>query len=223
MISADMLPRLETQRRVAGTAAVVLVGIVYFVLIVVSLHFLHPDLSPISQPISQYAAAAYGFLMTSAFFALSLASFALVLGLARGVALSARSRFGLVLIGLWAVGIVIAMVFPLNPLGAPETISSAIHRSSGPVAFLSLTIGVFLVSRRFKYDDTWRSLYRPALLLSLLLAVAFVATFLSLGLFPESGVGGLSQRLFVASFVTWFLLVAARLRAVGVAQPRPNE
>jgi hypothetical protein len=49
------------------------------------LHFLRPDLNPISTPTSEYAVGPYGFLMTSAFFGMSLGSFALVIGLYRGV------------------------------------------------------------------------------------------------------------------------------------------
>ncbi len=214
MTSTNVLPSPQTSKQVARIAAVTLVGIAYFALIIVALHFLRPDLDPISQPTSQYAAGPYGFLMTSAFLSLSLASFALAFGLARALPQPARSRSGLALLGLWAVGVLIAMIFPLNEVGAAETVSSTIHRAAGPLTFISLTAGVMLVSWRFKHSDEWRPLYQPALILSLVIVAAFVATFLTLGLFPESGIGGLSQRILLATVVTWFLLTAVRLRTL---------
>ena len=84
---------------------------------------------------------------------------------------------------------------------------------NGPLTFLSLTAGAILVSRRFKHDETWRPFHRTALILSLVLLAAFIGTFLSIA--TESGFAGLAQRIYLATFVTWFLLTAARLRSVG--------
>ncbi len=56
--------------------ALALMGIAYFVIVIVSLHFLRPDLNPISHPTSEYAVGPYGFLMT-----ITLFLFALSLGM----------------------------------------------------------------------------------------------------------------------------------------------
>ena len=199
---------------------VALVGIAYFALIIVALHFLRPDLNPLSTPTSEYAVGPYGFLMTSAFFSMSLASFALVIGLYQGVSQGARSRFGLALLGIWAVGVLIAMIFPIDPEGAPPTTSGTIHGINGPLAFLSLTAGTILVSRRFKQDEKWRPLHRTALILSLVMLAVFIATFVNIA--TGSGFAGLCQRIFLAAFVTWFFLTATRLRSIatGSVQPR---
>jgi bacteriorhodopsin len=112
------------------------------------------------------------------------------------------------------------MSFPIDPEGAPQTLSGTIHRINGPLAFLSLTAGTILVSRRFKQDGLWRPFHRPALILSLLMLAVFVATFLNIA--TGSGLAGLCQRIFLAVFVTWFVLTAARLRsfATGSVSPR---
>ena len=81
MASTDLSPSLHTRQQVARAATIALVGAAYFVVIIVVLHFLRPDLNPIRRPTSEYALGQYGFLMTSAFFSMSLASFALVIGL----------------------------------------------------------------------------------------------------------------------------------------------
>jgi hypothetical protein len=151
--------------------------------------------------------------MTSAFFSMSLGSFALVIGLYRAVSQRARSGIGLGLLGIWAVGALIAMSFPIDAEGAPQTISGTIHRINGPLGFLSLTAGTILVSRRFKQDRLWRPKHRTAVILSLVMLAAFIATFLSIA--TVSGFAGLCQRIYLVAFVTWFLLTAARLRAIS--------
>jgi hypothetical protein len=200
---------------VRATAIIALVGVTYFTLAIVILHFLRPDHDPIRLPTSMYAVGPYGFLMTSAFLSMGLASFALVAGLYQGVSSSARSRIGLGLLGAWAVGVLIAMTFPIDLPGAPRTISGTIHRTNGPLAFLCVTAGTILVSRRFKHDAKWRSCYRPALTLSAVMLAAFVGGGLSIA--AETGLAGLAQRIDLVALVAWMLMTAAHLRSVALA------
>ena len=138
-----------------------LIGIAYFVAVIVTLHFLRPDLNPISRPTSEYAVGQYGFLMTTAFLSMSVASLSLVIGLYKGIPHSARSRIGLMLLGVWVVGVLVAMSFPINPEGTTQTTTGIIHRINGPLTFLSLTIGTILVSKSFSRDKNWRPFIVP--------------------------------------------------------------
>jgi hypothetical membrane protein len=149
--------------------------------------------------------------MTTAFFSMSVASFALALGLYRSVPASIQSRIGLALLVAWATGVMIAMIFPMDARGAAPTISGTIHRTAGPLTFLSLTAGMILLSLAFRRDDKWRPINRTALTLSLVMLAAFVATFLSFA--TDSGTVGIAQRIALATAVTWMLLVAVRVRA----------
>jgi bacteriorhodopsin len=214
MASTHLSPSLQARKQVAGIATVAIAAIAYFVVIIVALHVLRPDLNPTSRPTSEYAVGPYGLLMTSAFFSMSLASWALVIALYEGVSQPARSRLGLGLLGLWAVGILIAMIFPIDAEGTPQTMPGAIHRINGPLAFLSLTVSMILVSRRFKQDEQWRPLHRPALILSLIMLVEFLGVPLAIA--TESGFAGLAQRIYLVTFVTWFLLTATRLRTAAL-------
>jgi hypothetical protein len=203
----------HTTRYLARIATSVIAGVAYFSLMIVALHALRPDLNAISQPTSQYAVGPFGWLMTSAFFGMSLASFALVLGLSLGVPEAVRSRLGLGLLSLWAVGVLIAMIFPLNPIGTPATLSSTVHRIAGPPTFLCLTVGMILVSSRFQRDEKWAPIYRTALTLSLITLVAFITTFVTFA--TGSALFGLVQRITLATAVTWMLLTATHLRTVA--------
>jgi hypothetical protein len=213
MSSTNLSPSMRTRTQLARMTTVATVGIAYFTLIIVALHFLRPDLNPLSRPTSEYAVGPYGFLMNSAFFSMSLVSFALVIGLYQEVSQPARSRIGLALLGVWGVGVLIAMIFPIDPEGAPQTISGTIHGINGPLAFLSLTAGTILVSRRFNQDGKWRPIHRTALILSLVMLAVFIATFVNIA--TESGFAGLCQRIFLAALVTWFILTVTRLRSIA--------
>ena len=221
MASTNLSPSLRTRTQLARIATVAIVGVAYFVVIIVVLHFLRPDLNPIRRPTSEYAVGPYGFLMTSAFFSMSLASFALVIGLHQGISQRARSQVGLGLLGIWGVGVLIAMTFPIDVEGAPQTISGTIHGINGRLAFLSLTAGAIMVSRRFKQDERWRPFHRTAVLLSLVMLAAFIATFVNLA--TGAGFAGLGQRIFLAAFATWFFLTATRLRSIATGSVPPRQ
>ena len=213
MVSTTLSPSRPTTKQVATFATVTMVGAAYFALIIIALHFIRSDLNPISWPTSAYAVGPNSFLMTSAFFSMGLASFALVVALHRALPGQARSRIGLVLLGAWAIGVLIAMIFPMDADGAPETLSGMIHQSTGPLTFLTLTLGMILLSWRFRQDAKWRPLYRTALALSLVMLVAFLATFI--GFVTGAGFLGLTQRIALATAVTWMLLTAVHLRSLA--------
>lgn len=206
--------RVMGTRQLAGIATITIVGAIYFAGIIVALHFVRADYDPVAVTTSHYAVGPYGFLMTSAFFSMSLASLALVVGLYLAMSPQTRSRFGLGLMAMWGLGVLVAMVFPIDPEGAPQTISGTIHRVNGPIAFLSVTAGTILVSLRSRQDERWRPISWPALALSVVMLAAFVGTFLSLQ--TESGLGGLTHRIQLAALVTWMLLMAVRLRSVAL-------
>lgn len=218
MSSTSLALGLVPSKRLTRVATAALVGIAYFVAAIVALHFLRSADDPIRQPTSEYAVGPYGYLMTSAFLSLSLASLALVIGLYQGVIPQARSRIGLGLLGIWVVGVLIAMIFPIDLEGAPQTMSGTIHRINGPLTFLSLCFGAMFVSRCFARDGHWRSLHRFAFILSVVMLTAFILVGLNIA--TGSGFVGLFQRVVLATFVTWFVLVAMRLRAVATKLER---
>jgi hypothetical protein len=203
-------------RTVTRSANLAMIGVTYFALVIIALHFLRPDYNPIAQPTSDYAVGPYAFLMTTAFFSMSVACWALLIALGQGLPPVARSRAGLILLSVWAVGVVIAMTFPTDLDGAPPTLAGRIHQTNGPLIFFSLAVGAVLISRRFKHAEQWRSIYRLALSLSLLMLAGFVVTGAAIG--SGAGFGGLAQRTLLVTFLAWFYLTAARLRATA-AEP----
>jgi len=193
------------------TSTIALICIAYFAFAIVALHFLRPDLNPLSRPTSEYAVGEYGFLMSTAFFSMSVASFSLLIGLYKGISKPAQSRIGLILLGIWGTGVLVAMMFPINREGTDLTTVNIIHRTNGPLIFLCLSVGAVLISRRVRLDDKWQSFYRTALTLSLIMLALFFITGANIA--AKSGFEGLCQRTFLLVFVTWFISMNLHLRS----------
>jgi hypothetical protein len=191
-------------------ATVAIVGTAVFVVLIAALHFLSPDISPIERPTSEYAVGPFGYLMTSAFVAMSASTWALIIGLRRDLSKPAQSRLGLGLLGVWGIGLLVAATFPIDLDGAPQTLAGTIHAINGPLIFLSLIVGTNLVSRRFKQDVKWRPIHRFESVLALIMIPEFVAGGLAAA--RETG-AGFAQRILVVTFATWFALAALQLRA----------
>lgn len=219
MVSHAYTFDMPTSTYVARLATVALVAIAYFVAIIVLLHFVRTDRDPISQTTSEYAVGDHGYLMASAFLSMSVACVALLIGLYSRLSSSARPRVGFALLGVWSVGVLIAMIFPIDVDGAAQTTTGTIHRINGQLIFLSLTAAVILISHRFKNDESWRPFHRVAQYLSLIMLAGAIATFLSS--VTDAGITGLGQRVVLVVFVTWFVLTALHLRSLErSAEPR---
>ena len=189
------------------------IGICLFVILIIVLHFLPTGYNPLRRPTSEYAVGKYGFLMTFGFLGMSVGSFALVIGLYKGILKSARPKLGLILLIIWSIGVLIAMIFPIDPEGMLPTTTGKIHKANGPITFLSLTIGTILMSVGFKSDENWRSVSQPALRLSTIMLLIFIGVIVNFatGLKYE----GILQRLYLITFSVWFIIVTLHLRQIN--------
>ena len=187
-----------------------IIGVSLFVVLLVAMHFLNPDFDPIQRPTSEYAVGPFGYLMTTAFIALSAATWALVVGLRRDLAEPAQSRIGLAFLGIFGIGLLVAATFPIDLDGAPQTLAGTIHSINGPIAFLSMIVGTNLVSRKLKHDERWRPTHRLASVLALVMIPEFLAGGLTAA--RETG-AGIAQRVLIATFATWMVVIATRIRS----------
>jgi hypothetical protein len=102
-------------------------------------------------------------------------------------------------------------MFPTDIQGAPSTRSGEIHDVSFLVNIVGIMLSAVLVSFSFGGDLRWRPYQRTALVLALLLVIAFVLQFLTL----RRGMPyGYANRLFVSVLFGWLFGTAIRLRAV---------
>lgn len=215
MTSSNVAPGTPEDKRVAQLATITILGVVYFFVAVGGLHFLRPEIDPVKHVASYYAVGPYGFLMTAAFFAFGLSLFTLAVGLYQGVILSARSRSGLILLGVAGVGLVLSGIFPtdITPDNSPSTAVGVIHILSGVVAFLCLIVAALLWSRRFRQDNRWKSFESTSWGFAIAGLVAFIVFFSIIA--AQLSIGGLGERILIPLMLLWMLLTAIRLRSIA--------
>jgi hypothetical membrane protein len=174
---------------------IVFVCAAYYSIVGVALHVLEPEYDPRFRFMSEYVWGAYGWLMTSTFFVLGLATFAVAAGL-RDVHQSSRSaRFGFGLLAVGALFVCLAGVFK-------EFIP---HLAASAVAIPSIMMAAVLLSWSFRQAAGWQTIYRGALLI----ALGMLATFLAM--IAQVGMPGLQQRAFLFLFLLWLSIVVHRL------------
>jgi hypothetical membrane protein len=184
------------------TQRVVFVCAAYYVIVLIVLHILEPEFDPRFMFMSAYALGAYGWLMTTTFFVLGLAAFAVAAGL-RHVHQSSRSaRIGFGLLAVGALFICLAGVFK----------DSMPHLLASVVVFPSIVMAVLLLSWTFRQVAAWQPIY-PA---TFFIALGMLAMFFSM--VADVGMPGLQQRVFIFLFLLWLSIVVHRLvRVTGAA------
>lgn len=210
---------------IGGTAFIIFVMFVAF-------SFIQPELNPLYRFGSEYAAGRMGWLMKLAFFIWGASIFAFGLAMAKGLDPEARSRIGITLFMIAAIGIFLSGVFnsdlqvlnenpPPRWVEPPASDSEKMHIIGGLVAFLGMMPGAGLVSRRLRRAGRLHGAYRWLRYLSYVFPVTFVAF---VAVFAPRGLAGLGQRIFLAPLFGW-LLLAARGVATGVFSPdlRPRS
>jgi hypothetical protein len=185
---------------------------VYGAVALLLLHVLRPDYSPASHMISDYGVGPYGWIMQTVFLAMSGGCLTLLLGLARSGPSSVIARLALMLLAVAAIGVVVSAIFPTDLVGTPRTRAGEIHTFSFLVNVGSIFLATILLSVSFGSDTRWRTYQRTALILTSLIAIAFIVQFLTL----HRGMPyGLANRFFVAVLFAWFLATSIRLRTLA--------
>ena len=185
---------------------IVFVCVAYYVIVGMALHVLEPEYDPRYRFMSEYAWGKYGWLMTTTFFVLGLAAFAVAAGLreVHQSSWSARIGFGLLVVG--GLFVCLAGVFRGFPL----------HDAAGAVGLPGITMAALLLSWSFRRAPGWQAIYRATLFISL----GMLAGLLSI--LANIGMPGLQQRAFLFLFLLWLLVVVHRLVRVTQFEPAAN-
>jgi hypothetical membrane protein len=175
----------------------------YYIIVVIALHILESEFDPRFRFMSEYALSAHGWLMTTTFFVLGLATFAVAVALRSGQQSLKGARIGFGLLAVGALFVCLAGVFK----------DSIPHLLASVVVFPSIVMAVLLFSWSFRQAAGWRTIYRP----TLFIALGILALFLSM--VADVGMPGLQQRAFIFLFLLWLSIVIHRFVRVraGVA------
>lgn len=168
--------------------------------------------SLIRDNISELALGRYGFLQTAAFVLAGLGTLALAFVIRQLTKGSWGSRVGSLLVGVYGAGAILSAVFPTDRIDSGADLSSlsatgTIHIGVAFVSFLSVIVGMFVLSRTFAQERGWGSFWR--------LSVFFPAGALALIIVQQEGpLIGLLQRALVTVISAWLILVALRARSI---------
>ncbi|HQR94856.1 MAG TPA: DUF998 domain-containing protein [Sediminibacterium sp.] len=177
-------------------------GLLLFVIIVFALHFLRPDKNLLSCFVSEYAVGNYSWLMTIAFYDLTIASALLLSELMIKVKSSKTSKISL---SIFCLGILLTGIYPTDLAGNKPTTGGLIHGLAALIALLNLGISMIAWGISFKKNHVLKNLAMPSLIwgaISLMLLIIFIAS--------PIGFRGLTQRLLLACDISWLLLVCTK-------------
>lgn len=177
--------------------------------------FVRVGYDPIAHPISALALGPRGWIQQANFalLAISLAAFAVVLRtrLRDGVG----SLAGPATFGLMAIGVTIAGIFTMDPMGEPLTTVGRLHALGGFLFFPWMPVVLLLVARRFRRDDRFRSYFKYTVATALFCIATMIYFFSSVGVPGVSSrlsdLAGLIQRLQLVAFFAWMAVVGGRI------------
>jgi hypothetical membrane protein len=176
---------------------------------------------PLRHPVSSLALGDWGWTQSANFIVAGLLTLAFAVGLRLALRPQKGSTWGPLLVGVWAVGLLGAGIFPTDPVsnyppGTPDRLSEyswhgALHDLFSLPAFVALAVACFVLGRRFavRGERGWGTY-------STVTGVVFVVTFVlsSVGFGQTDGLvnfAGLLQRVAVTVGFGWLTLLAVRL------------
>ena len=161
----------HSQRWLAAGAAV---SVTYFAGVAIALEALRSDNNPLNVALSFYAHGPYGFWLNSAFLVLAAGTFALAFGLWPWFHRPGRLPVGLLLLGISGLGDTLAGLFnnDFPPPGFPlRSLSGTFHTLGSFTSLLAFDVAMFVLARQFRIHPEWRSFYRTAFYLALIIVV----------------------------------------------------
>jgi hypothetical membrane protein len=186
-----------------------LAATVFFVLALLSLHFLSSEYDPMEYGISFYALTQYGYLIGLALIIIGVSGIALA-GAMWSKTKSIAGRVGLLLMIAWGLLSVLAGIFPLDVPGTHATQSGTIHNLVG-MNFLLITPALLLIELSQPIDTDDGRNRTITFWLAWLLLLSSVLLFTFNGPLSSIGIGGLFQRLYWLVLVTWLFIKAVPL------------
>ena len=213
--------------KVSRTAALLsFAGAATFVVLLAALHFIKPSLDPSWHFISEYAIGEYGWIMVLAFLSLAL-SFATLFVAIRSQLRTIVGRIGLVLLLVSALGLIIAATFTTDPITVSKdavTTEGILHNLGGTLG-IAMPFAAGLIGWKLARNPAWSSAKRPLLWATGLALVAFVVSFVSLGVMVSQSGGkfgpdvlvGWPNRFEILAYSVWLMVVARQ--AIRVRSP----
>ena len=192
-------------------------GAATFVVLLAVLHLIKPGLDPSWRFISEYAIGDYGWMMVLAFLSLAVGYVSLFVAI-RSQLRTIAGRIGLALLLVSALGLAIAAVFTTDPITVSEdavTTAGTLHNLGGTLG-IAMPFAAALVGWKLARNPAWYSARRSLLWATGLAVVAFLFSFVSLGVMVSRSGGefgpnvpvGWPNRIEIVVYSVWLMVVA---------------
>jgi hypothetical protein len=204
-----------------GFAWLSLLGSGCVCLTVLLLHFIQPDLNPLSRLVSQYALGKQGWLLTVGLMGFAVSAFALACALA-ATSNTIHLRIGIVLLSIWGLCAILGGLFPTDPIPPrePMSLSGMIHSIAANIGFFSLSSAILACSRHLRTvfgRSVWTHVINLLVLASVISLILFLIAFVVAVTFGLL-VHGLFERLVIAVDLAWLSTVAFLLLSLPADQ-----
>jgi Protein of unknown function (DUF998) len=188
-----------------------------FVVLLAALHVIKPGLDPSWHFISEYAIGDYGWIMVLAFLSLASSYVALFVAI-RSQILTVVGRIGLAFLLVSAAGLIIAAVFTTDPITVSKdaaTTEGSLHKLGGTLG-LAMPFAAALIGWKLTRNPAWSSAKRPLLWATGLALVAFLVSFVSVGVMVSQSGGkfgsdvlvGWPNRIEIVAYSVWLMVAA---------------
>jgi hypothetical membrane protein len=184
-------------------------GVATYVVLDVVAQALPPHYNPISEAESDLGVGPYGWIMSLNFVVRGLLSAAIFAALWHVIRASPRARLGFTLAGMWTVGAFLLAAFPTDIGGSEHTTHGKIHVGVALLAFLSIPAAEWILSRCLADAPQLRDLGTRLVVFANVTVLGFVLLLIGARV---PAIGGLTERLFLASALLWMLVAAFGLR-----------
>lgn len=223
MVTRQVHARAEQSTRLLLAGGVV--GPLLFIVVFLIEGATRPGYSAWRNYVSSLGLSNQGWEQIANFIVCGLLILGFAVGLRRVLRPGRASVWGPLLLGVFALGLVVAGLFVTDPSlgyppgtsarGGPQTFHGTIHGLASLVAFIPLAAACFVLARRFAGDPDWKGWAPYSIASGALVAVFFVAS-LAMGVLAENGTlpgapTGLLQRIAIVVGWGWIALLAARL------------
>ena len=202
-------------------AMISLIGLAYFMIIIIAMHKLRPDYNPRSRYISEYAVGKYGQLAASSFVFYGLSILGIYLCLQTVLPIRAKSNIGLTLLAIWGISVVITGFFNVDLKAERMSLHGTVHTIASCTGVATSVIGLIFLSLIFTHNESTQSI---AFVTQMITVIALIlAVFLFLGLLGDMvlkyhrnvpgiilslhKLTGLTERLLLGISVVWLMII----------------
>ncbi|HEY0669762.1 MAG TPA: DUF998 domain-containing protein [Sphingobacteriaceae bacterium] len=205
--------------RRAGELSIITAG--SFIILLIFLHFIKPELDPSWSMVSEYALGDYGLIMDLAFLLMGVSCFSLALAL-KSIVHSIPGKIGLFLIVVAGIGFVLAALFKTDPIiTAPNELSNqgVIHSIGASLGGL-LPVSALFIAWGLSKNPFWRSIKSVILWATAIILIAEIQMIISMMiLLPENDgklgptvLIGWQNRIMIMAYALWLIMAGKALK-----------